>query len=149
MGQPKLSGGTPDTSWSVLQNHHLGNDLPDLHKITTNLKYITLGRWGAENIFWASDHDHISLMMTIIRMMMMVMMMISRMIIRMMRMVMMMINRMMRVITCKRPPSPHCRRSASRTRPSSPWTHRRARRPHAYWVISNVIIVKFWCYNLL
>ena len=52
MGQPKLSGGTPDTSWSVLQNHHLGNDLPNLYKIATNLKYVTLGRSQKKGIMW-------------------------------------------------------------------------------------------------
>ena len=56
IGQPKLSGGTPDTSWSVLQNHYLGKDLPDLYNIATNLKYGTLYMlcWGGENTFWAS-----------------------------------------------------------------------------------------------
>ena len=58
----------------------------------------------------------------------------------MMRMVM-----MIRVITCIQPPSPHCRRNASRLRPLNPWKHRMPRRPHACCSM----IIKIKNYNLI
>ena len=60
MGQPKLSGGTPDTSWSVLQiTISIHSPGTNLYEIATNLKY------GAQHFKYLlgilidnDQHDH-------------------------------------------------------------------------------------------
>ena len=105
MGQPKLSGGTPETSWSVLEK--------------TNFSIIILSHHQHDQVIGASfiisildaNSPVITISMT---MMMMVMM-------------------MMMMITCRPPPSPRCKRNASTTRPLNPWRHKRHRRQRACW----------------